>query len=300
MSMPIADTTYEPMKGYNEMLNVVRVHSIVLAEALPILLSTLTIHCDQPSMLKTMSKIGPWSLRHKMTKLILYVHYNDYYLYETLLRISELTKTFPRLRHLRVNYHMRPPISYQNLLDAMYLTIPILLLPPPLDKPLFVVNDELLPAEEHRKGMVVDPRPGTTIYTTYMKQETLFEAHFLGDITTDDAIEDHTSVIRALFDHPDYVAAAKQVVAGDIVRDPANMEDIQQAVMHVARGFERPWFEKLQRRRMIQYYTGRGRSKEDAEAYLNRQLAELPGGQGIEVLIENLMQEEVNLQEFIA
>ncbi|KAJ9655928.1 hypothetical protein H2198_005276 [Neophaeococcomyces mojaviensis] len=292
---------HAPMKEYNDKLSVLLIHRTVVSEALPIFLSMLTLHCDHLEILRMLSKIGPASLKNNVTKLILHVHYNSYNLYGSLVEMSELTKNFPKLKHLRINYHMRPPISYQNLFDAMYLTVPILILPPPLNRPFLVQRDELLPPDEHHAQMKVDDRPGTTVYTAYMKQEPLFEALFLGEVTTEDAIDEHTAVIRALFHDPEYIAAAKQVVTEEgTIRDPAGVDEIEQRLLRIARAYERNWSAKLHRRRMIQFYTSRGQSKEDAEAYLDRQLADLPEGEGIEVLIQNMMQEEVSLQEFIA
>lgn len=285
------------MEEYNKRIAIFRTHRTIFSEAFPIFLSSLTLHIDHPDMLKVLKQKGPKSLRQNTEKAIVYIHFTDYNYRTSYEQIYEITKTLPNLKHVRVNYHMRPPISYENLLDAAYLTVPILLLPPPLNRPLYVVKDDRLPPDQHRSQMKVDSKPGLSIYTTYMKQEVLFDALFLGDITTEDAIDEHTAVIRALFHDPDYTAAIPQIL---ISLDPARIPEIQQALLMVARRYERPWFEKLQRRRMIQYYTDRGWSVEDAETHLNRQLAELPEGQGIEVLVENLMQEEMSFEEFIA
>jgi len=310
-----------PYTRYNDHINALFASKEVFRDGLEVLHSRLTVHIKSPEALALVRRSAPVSLRQGTTKLVLYVHFDHTNHFLWTMRIFELQETFPNLKHLDINYHMRPPISYDNLLDAIYLSIPVLGLQAPFNKPTHLrPNSERAPsswyddARSAKRIVATDVRPGTTIHTSYMQSGTLFEAHFLGRITTADAIDEHSSVIRSLFSDPTYVSAAQMVVRSNLasIRHsiassypphacPTELLDcgfpnvtylpgVQHALLQIARRHEKPWFEKLQRRRVVEIYMEHcGMDKEEAETLLARQLASQPEGQGIDEFMENLM-----------
>ncbi|KAK5099107.1 hypothetical protein LTR70_001257 [Exophiala xenobiotica] len=310
-----------PYSNYNDHLDSLFTSKEVFRDGLKALHSRLTLHIKSPEALALVRRSAPTSLQQGATKLVLYIHfdYTNHFLWT--MRVFELHETFPNLKHLDINYHMRPPISYDNLLDAIYLSMPILGLQAPFNKPIHLfTNSDRAPSSWFHDGrsakaiVATDARPGTTIHTSYMQSGTLFEAHFLGHITTADAIDEHSSVIRSLFSDPTYVSAAQMVVRSNLAsirhsvassyppyayptdlldrgfQNVSYLPGVQHALLQIARRHEKPWFEKLQRRRVVEIYMEHcGMDKEEAETLLARQLASQPEGQGIDEFMENLM-----------
>ena len=318
----IAYSAPRPEQRYYECLRPLLASKQIFEESVKLFQSTLTLHVKSPEAIAHIRHSAPASLRERITKLVLYIHFNHENHFLWCMRLFELHEALPALKHIDVEYHMRPPVSYDNLLDVVHFYIPLLELKQPFSPPLFVVKaakratvsswqmsgqeDSIIPA--------IDPKPGLTIYTAYQREEHLFEAHFLGQITTADAIDEHTSVVSDLFHDPAFVAAAHHVVQmNHVVIDssviashppgrypPSTLQQgfphkdhlpvLHQALLLIARRHERPWFEKLQKRRIVEIFIEQGAmNRQEAETLLERQLAALPPGQGIEDFLERLM-----------
>ena len=310
-----------PYTLYNDHLQPLFTCREVFQQGSKALLSQLTLHIKSPEGLALVRRSAPLSLRQGATKLVVYMHFDHTNHFLWTMRLLEMHETFPNLKHLDINYHMRPPTSYDNLLDAIYLTTPVLGLKPPFDKPRYVLTEtERFPSStfrDDRSSKIIaatNTHHGTTIHTSYITSGTLFEAHFLGRITTADAINEHSSVMRSLFINQTYVSTAQMVLRLNLpsIRHsvgsayppyayPSELLDrgfpnvsylpgLQHALLQIARAHEKPWFEKLQRRRIVEIYMEQcSMSKEDAEALLARQLAAQPEGQGIDEFMEQLM-----------
>lgn len=307
-----------PYQRYTECLESLFVSKTVFSEAIEMFQSTLTLHIKSPEAIALVRRSAPKSLRERATKIVLYIHFNETNQLMWCVRLLELKTAFPALTHLRVNYHMRPPVSYDNLQDVVFMYIPLLTLPTVFQPPIFVDKDI---SSDKPVVATTDARPGLTIHTSYTKSETLFEAHFLGLITTEDAIDEHTAVVRDLFYDPIFISSTHQLLAANraaIDRSIAAMHlpwqsshrdfgdpnlahnqhflcllltpHLQHELLRVARRHEKPWFEKLQRRRIVEIYVEQGAmTKQEAEVLLERQLAALPEGQGIDEFMDRLM-----------
>ncbi|KIX00644.1 uncharacterized protein Z518_09709 [Rhinocladiella mackenziei CBS 650.93] len=113
---------------------------------------------------------------------------------------------------------MRPPDSYEKLIDALSLASPIVRLS--RDKPQIEVKMDF----------------------DYIYSDVIFDSQHLGEITTDDALEEHELVLQDLIEDDAFVEA----VLGE-----GNEEgEMIAALLRVARAHERPWTEKLQRKRL--------------------------------------------------
>ncbi|KAK5937479.1 hypothetical protein PMZ80_010097 [Knufia obscura] len=320
--LSIDERLTRPYTRYNDHLNPLFTSKEVLRDGIKAFTSTLTLHLKSPEAITLMRRSAPRSLREAASKVVLYTHFDHTNHFLWTMRLFELHEAFPSLKHLDINYHMRPPISYDNLLDAIYLSIPILSLQPPFNKPTYVVTEaNRSPTSTHQTAKdaqliaATSPHPGTTIHTSYRTEETLFEAHFLGRITTTDAIDEHTSVIRSMFTSDQtYISAAQMVVRSNPAtirqsiiashapyayppglldrgfQNASYLPSVQHALLQIARRHEKPWFEKLQRRRVVEIYVEQGGlERGEAERLLERQLREQPEGKGIDEFMEGLM-----------
>lgn len=304
---------------YQTALAELQISKQIYGEAVGIFNSTMTVHIRSPEIIAYIRCFAPRSFRETISKVVMYVHFNEYNHFHWCMRLFELQKAFPALKCLNIEYHMRPPISYDNLQDVVYFYIPLLALPSPFNPVRFVVMDK-----DRTDGMKVteggttyptsDGKPGMTLHTQYMKQELLFQAHFLGDITTDDAIDEHTYVVRDLFTDPTFLATTHRVLESnrDMIEatvaaaypprmyplemksrgfwNPTHLPALQHALLSIARRHERPWFERLQRKRVLELYVHHGQmTRREAEVLLDKQLAAMPEGEGIQEWLERIM-----------
>jgi hypothetical protein len=95
----------------------------IYQEAHNILFSTLTLHLHHAEIHTTGSVL--WSLKHHLRHLEWTVHVledNKINWMNSLFAISHL---FPVMRSLVVHAHMRPPDSYEKLVDAVYVAQPL-------------------------------------------------------------------------------------------------------------------------------------------------------------------------------
>lgn len=172
----------------------------------------------------------PLAPREKVTKLALYIHATDDNRHEWMALLSTLNKTFPRLKYLSIHNHMRPPVSHDNLVDAVYIAGPLATLPDKITQ---------------------------TLYFAYLRDETMFEEARIGRIRTSDAIEEHEMVIRDTIADPEFRRAAA-------VRD---LNGMATRLLDIAQRYQETWLQKLYERRFGEL-TREGFTEEEAIAYL--------------------------------
>ena len=296
-----------PQTAYNRMLN--SVLAVRDPAALSTFQSTITLQLKSPEAIAWFRTSAPTNLQQRAQNVTICVHFDhtNHALWHS--RLMELPVTFPSLKKLLIRYHMRPPISYDNLLDALYLSVAIQQLPE-----MFKIPKDV----SHLAGKSLETLPslstGTTIETSYMEEQALFSADWLGEIFTSDAISEHTSLIRDLFHDSDYVADVERLTRhfSPIFRSnisqafrpyqyPQNTlkesfqivssaSNLQQSLLQIARQHEKPWFEKLMRRRILQVWQDKHGKDRDQE--IQEFLATLPEGQGVEEILRVLAQNE--------
>lgn len=303
--------------GYLQQLESLLACKSIYSEAIGLFQSTLTFHIKSSEILAFMRSFAPLQLRQRVTKIVLYIHFQNQNEMAWYNRLVELNRILPGLRHIAINYHMRPPTSYSELADAIYMSMPLFALDPPFNKPLYVVTEHNRSKHCLRciDGQLIpstDPRQGLSIHTAYKERDILFSSEFLGDVTTDDVIDEHTSVVRALFDDENYIAASNLFLASDTYHRPwrnyppwkiprtevpgelINIRGgraLHDALVQVSHRFEKPWFEKLQRRRILELYMEHASmTREEAEELMERQIASM-GEDGIAGLLEMLTED---------
>ena len=187
-------------------------------EASAVLTRSLCLHVTKPGVLEDIRLSSPKrTLRTKLQRLRLVIHFNDDNRDHWMAELRNLTRTFPQLRQLTVHNHMRPPISYQNLVDAIYLAGPVVHLPPaPSGKPI-----------------------ETKILFAYTEDDVMFSSEDLGEIWYHDALEAHESVVRSLLADPEFKDQSRNY---DLAMMTGRLLDIAQS-------HEEPWLETLRRRR---------------------------------------------------
>jgi hypothetical protein len=87
----------------------------------------------------------------------------------------------------------------------------------------------------------------------------MFESPFLGEITTEDALEEHSLVISDLIADPEFIllATTEQQLDIQVMIIP---------LLRCAREHEQSWFEKLQRKRIRQLREQAEEAERQAEA----------------------------------
>ncbi|KAJ9616706.1 hypothetical protein H2200_000425 [Cladophialophora chaetospira] len=127
----------------------------------------------------------------------------------------------PNLERIIIHAHMRPPSSYEVLLDAVYLALPMVRL--------------------ERREM---PDINLSFDMAYTFSGIMFESPFLGNITTEDALDEHELVIRDVMADEEFIELA---MADELEIDIQAMTTV---LLRCARAHEQAWFEKLQRNRL--------------------------------------------------
>lgn len=276
----------------------------IYSEAVHIFQSTAIFHVKSSETLALLRSCASPQLRQQITRIVLYVHFQDCNEMAWYLRLVELNRILPGLKHIAMNYHMQAPLSYRELADAIYMSMPLFALDPPFSRPLYVAAEyqrsEACRRIEHSQTVAtIDPRPGLTIHTAYKKRDMLFSSEFLGDVSTDDVIDEHTQVIRTLFEDPDYVAAVTTFLASDTYHQPWRAykalqipqtvvpgeiisinggRALYEAIEQISHQYERPWFERLQKKRVIELYMEEmAVTKEAAEARVAQMIEGMDG-----------------------
>lgn len=231
-------------------------------------------------------------------------------------RLVELNTILPGLRHIAINYHMAPPMSYAELADAIFVSMPIFDLNPLFNRPLYVATSQSRSKACSRNidGRIVpatDPQPGLTIHTAYKGRDILFSSELLGEVSTDDVIDEHTLVVRTLFQDEDYIAAASLFLSSDVYHErwkrykawefprtevPGEIISVRggralyDAIEQISHRYERPWFERLQKKRIVELYVELcGLTKEEAEAMLERTLERMGGDNILTQILASLL-----------
>ncbi|KAK5045253.1 hypothetical protein LTR84_009359 [Exophiala bonariae] len=153
----------------------------------------------------------------KVTSVAIWVHVNDDNRVHWSEGLKSMGDAFPNLKHLTIKAHMRPPNSYELLVDAITLATPIVRYT--RDKRDMEVNLEF----------------------DYTYEDIMFDSPYLGVIRTTDALEEHELVIRDLIEDDAFVEAA--------LSEDEDEQAMVAALLRTARAHEQSWFEKLQRNR---------------------------------------------------
>ena len=133
--------------------------------------------------------------------------------------IGIIGNLFPKLDKVIVHAHMRPPDNYEALIDAIYVALPMVRL-----------------SKREMPGIQLG------IDLAYIYSGVMFESPFMGEITTDDALDEHELVIKDLIDDPEFIDLA---LASDL-----DIQSMIATLLRCARAHEQAWFEKLQRKRV--------------------------------------------------
>jgi hypothetical protein len=92
-------------------------------EAHNILFPTLVLHLSHPEIYATGSAL--WGLKHHLRHLEWTVHVLEDNKIDWMISLFAISHLFPMLRTLVVHAHMRPPDSYEKLVDAVYVAQPL-------------------------------------------------------------------------------------------------------------------------------------------------------------------------------
>ena len=181
-------------------------------EACPVLQSSMCLHIAKPGELEDIRQSSRKTLRSTLRYLRLVIHLNDSSREQWKHELCNLPTTFPNLERLDIFDHMRPPVSFQNLSDAIYLAGPIIHFPPR-----------------------VTPR----LQFAYIEDDEMFSSEELGTVYYRDALEAHALVIRALMADSQFKESSRNF----------NIEPMINSLMRIARSYEEPWLESIRRRR---------------------------------------------------
>ncbi|RMZ85480.1 hypothetical protein DV737_g746, partial [Chaetothyriales sp. CBS 132003] len=119
------------------------------------------------------------------------------------------------LRSVNLYNHMRPPLSYENMMDAIFFAAPIIL------------------ADLRHRHI------SSNIMFDYIYEDVMFVTHLLGDIYCSDALEEHSAVVRDLIADPAFERAARE----------HDSDTMAARLVGIARNYEQVWLERLQRKR---------------------------------------------------
>ena len=181
-------------------------------EAYPILQNSVCLHISKPEELEDIRQSSRTPLRSKLRYLRLVIHLNDSSREQWKQELCSLPNTFPSLEKLDVYNHMRPPVNFQNLSDAIYLAAPIVSFPSKMTPQL---------------------------HFAYTEDDEMFSSEELGTIYYHDALEAHALVVRGLMDDSQFKEHARNF----------NLEPMINRLMLIAQSYEEPWLESIRRRR---------------------------------------------------
>ena len=203
-----------------EVVRPLRACKQIFNEAKDILFSSFTLHLGSPSG-ETMFPSVPAplaSLKHHVRRLELRVHMEDENRVDWPSSVPSIGDIFPNLETVMIHAHMRPPSSYEVLLDGVYLAFPVVRL-------------------EKRTS----PNIQLSFDMAYTFSGVMFESPFLGSISTEDALDEHELVIRDLMADEEFIELA---IASENEVDIQAMTTI---LVRCARAHEQAWFDKLRR-----------------------------------------------------
>jgi hypothetical protein len=181
-------------------------------EAYPVLQSSMCLHIGKPGELEDIRQSSRQKLRSALRYLKLVIHLNDNSREQWKQELCNLPNTFPSLERLDIVDHMRPPISFQNLSDAIYLAGPIIHFPPKMTP---------------------------QVQFDYIEDDEMFTSEELGTIYYRDALEAHGLVIRALMADSEFREYSQNF----------NLEPMIRRLMLIAQSYEESWLESIRRKR---------------------------------------------------
>lgn len=174
------------------------------------------------------------AITSKVLSVVVWVHIGE----ENRVHWSEGLKSvgdaFSNLQHLTINAHMRPPDSYEKLIDAISLAIPI------------------VQYSRNKRDMEVK------LHFDYTYEDIMFDSPYLGEIRTTDALEEHELVLRDLIEDDAFIEAA--------LGDDEDEQAMVAALLRTARAHEQLWFEKLQRNRAARQRASQEQSQSAPES----------------------------------
>ena len=130
-------------------------------------------------------------------------------------RLMDLPVRFPALETLHVTAHLRPPIAFENLVDAVFIAGPLSHLP---------------------------SRIKLTLDIDYIAEDVMIDHPELGRVWYSDALEEHTKVIEDCM--------ADRIFCD---RDPlTRLDELIQRMLQISQEHEQPWLQGLRRRKIEQ------------------------------------------------
>ncbi len=184
----------------------------VYQEACPIYRSSVCLHISKPEELEVIRSYAQRPLRCSLLHLNLVLHLKDSNRDQWMRELRNLPVIFPSLKELNIRYHMRPPISFQNLSDSIYFAGPIVQFP-----------------------QTLMPR----LHFAYVEDDEMFSSEELGTIYYRDALEAHESVIEVLMADPQFKEYARTT----------SLEPMINRLMLIAQSHEESWLESIRRKR---------------------------------------------------
>ncbi|EXJ94842.1 hypothetical protein A1O1_03240 [Capronia coronata CBS 617.96] len=208
--------TYVDLSTWDEIFRPLLTCKQIFNEARQILCSSFTLHLGTSPFQQKRAAVDK-----EVRRIELWMHIKDDNRLETGSTMKLIGLGFPNLRQLTVHAHMRPPDSYESLCDAVSLAAAIVRL-----------------GRDRRETEVA-------LDFDYVRHGVMFHSPHLGEIRTEDSLEEHELVVRDLIEDDAFIEA---VLADDDDGD-ADEQAMTAALLRVARSHEQSWFERLQRRR---------------------------------------------------
>lgn len=184
-------------------------------EAFSAFCSSLHLNVGKAAELESLRLSPQKRLHNSLRYLKVTVHLTDSSREQWARELRNIPNTFPNLTQLEIHNHMRPPVCFQNLSDAIYLAGPIVQYPPTLKPHLefdYIEDDEMFSSEEH----------GTIYYR--------------------DALEAHEEVHRLLIADAEFKVYARS----------SSFDPMINRLMLIAQSREEKWLDSIRERRRSQ------------------------------------------------
>ncbi|RMZ90634.1 hypothetical protein DV736_g2124, partial [Chaetothyriales sp. CBS 134916] len=173
------------------------------------------LHLACYSTIEQIVEKQPTSLLDKVHTLTIHVHIDDDNRSSWSAALTMILRACSKVRTVNLYNHMRPPLSYENMMDAIFFAAPLILAE--------------LPQRHISPNIMFD----------YVYEDVMFVTHLLGDIYCSDALEEHSAVIRDLIADPTFEQAARE----------QDLDTMAARLVGIARNYEQQWLDRLQRRR---------------------------------------------------
>lgn len=145
-----------------------------------------------------------------------------------MIQLIRLHEALPLLQTLTVQAHMRPPIAYENLVDAVFLCGPLARLPSSIKQ---------------------------TLTMKYTEDGVMFRREEFGTVHYHDALEEHGMVVRDLLAD----ASFRQLAKGP------DLDLMTARLLMISREHEQPWIASLRRKRLAEIAAEEGQAQEKAK-----------------------------------